>query len=104
KCQSGSDRLACIWKCNHRSARRCSYRRRWRVFDSAAINAAQDFELPIRRELSRARVQGIDDSARSERFMANGKKRPPYLAAEEFHDDRAAQSGRFVHVHALLGI
>src|SRR5437016_5180367 len=79
----GGRRLACIWKCNHRSTRRCSYRRRWRVFDSAAINAAQDFELPIRRELSRARVQGIDDSARSERFMANGKERPPHLATEK---------------------
>jgi kynurenine 3-monooxygenase len=36
--------------------------------------------------------------------MAHGKKRSPYLAAQEFHDDCAAEPGRFLHLHALLGV
>ncbi len=38
------------------------------------------------------------------RRLANGKTRAPHLAAQEFHDDRAAQSRRLVYLHALLGI
>ena len=37
-----------------------------------------------------ARLQGANHSARRRWLMADGKKRPPYLAAPSFHDDRAA--------------
>jgi 2-polyprenyl-6-methoxyphenol hydroxylase-like FAD-dependent oxidoreductase len=46
----------------------------------------------------------LTDSARSGWFLANGKERPPYLAAQKFHDDCAAESRWLVHMHTLLGI
>ena len=57
-----------------------------------------------RRELSRARLQGTHHPAGAGRRLADGKRGAPHLATQEFHDDRAAESGRLIHLHALLGI
>ncbi len=48
-------------------------------------------QFEYRRELSPARLQGAHHSTRTERLVADGQERPPYLAAQEFHDDRAAE-------------
>ena len=37
-------------------------------------------------------------------FLADGEERAPHLAAQKFHDDRAAKPRWLVHLHALLGI
>src|SRR5205823_14790958 len=68
------------------------------------IDADADQSLRVRRELSRPRLQRIDDPACAGWFMANGKERASHLATEKFHDDRAAQSRRVIHLHAVLGI
>src|SRR5713101_6706098 len=80
------------------------HRSRWRVFRSARVDAAQDRQFPVRRELSRPRLQRVDDSARTEWFVANGKERAPHLAAQKFHDDRASEPRWLVHLHVVLGI
>ena len=36
--------------------------------------------------------------------LADGKARTPHLAAEKFHDDRAAEPRWLFHLHALLGV
>src|SRR6266481_5586220 len=68
------------------------------------IDADADQSLQVRRELSRAWLQRIDDPACAGWFVAHGKERAPHLATEKFHDDRAAESRQLVYVHALLGI
>ena len=42
--------------------------------------------------------------ARGRWRVANGKGSAPHLATQKFHDDRAAEPRRLVHLHALLGI
>ena len=77
--------------------------------DGAFSAVRQSMQLKIgnfqyRRKLSRPRLQRTNDSTRSRRFVAHGEERAPHLAAEKFHDDRAAEPGWLVHVHTLLGI
>ena len=89
---------------NHRRALgRRDHRGRRRFLRRAPFDAAAR-SLRIQPELSRPRLQGADHPAGGRRRLADGKKRAPHLAAQEFHDDRAAESRRLVHLHALLGI
>ena len=57
-----------------------------------------------RRKLSRPRLQGTHNPACAGWFVAHGKKCTSHLAAQKFHDDRAAESRWLIYLYALLGI
>ena len=65
---------------------------------------AEDRPVQLLPELPRARVQGADDPAHRRRRVRDGPARPAHLAPRRVDDDRPAQPGQVVHLHALLAL